>query len=246
VLASGSTSCHELSIWCVLRRIFHREPPFSCESLQAWRPAINYTAVTLLLCNVHRNTFAVLLPQICSHLSLSPSQAGMVQASNLLAYLLGQLPSGRLADKLSGTAVLILGLLVWSVATTVTGLPCMGQAGAAAAPIAATSLQWAVWLLMAARALMGLASAAAMPCVTAISAQQVPASSRGSAVSFVYSCFNLGECSAAEKAGAVAAGRSAAPLPAAVPAAASPGATCSATSNHHRLRHPAHAFMVLL
>lgn len=175
----------------MLHRVVHVGPSLACWCLQAWRPVINYTAVSLLLCNVHRNTFAVLLPQVCSQLCLSPSQAGTLQASNLLAYLLGQLPSGRLADKLSGTLVLILGLLLWSAATALTGIPCMIQT--AALPAAATSLQWAVCLLLAARALMGLASAAAMPCVTAISAHQVPASSRGSAVSFVYSCFNLGK-----------------------------------------------------
>jgi hypothetical protein len=34
---------------------------------------------SLLLCNIHRNTFSVLLPQISSSLSLSPSQAGAIQ-----------------------------------------------------------------------------------------------------------------------------------------------------------------------
>ena len=36
-------------------------------------------ARSLLLCNIHRNTFSVLLPQISSSLSLSPSQAGAIQ-----------------------------------------------------------------------------------------------------------------------------------------------------------------------
>ena len=34
---------------------------------------------SLLLCNIHRNTFSVLLPQISSSLSLIPSQAGAIQ-----------------------------------------------------------------------------------------------------------------------------------------------------------------------
>lgn len=71
--------------------------------LQTWQHVMDYTAAALLLCNVHRNTFSVLLPQISSQLALSPSQAGQIQAGNLLAYLLGQLPSGRLADTLGGT-----------------------------------------------------------------------------------------------------------------------------------------------
>eukprot|EP00878_Enallax_costatus_P045193 GHUV01054187.1.p1 GENE.GHUV01054187.1~~GHUV01054187.1.p1 ORF type:complete len:124 (+),score=22.03 GHUV01054187.1:95-466(+) len=64
---------------------------------------MDYTAAALLLCNVHRNTFSVLLPQISSALQLSPSQAGQIQAANLLAYLVGQLPAGTAADKLGGT-----------------------------------------------------------------------------------------------------------------------------------------------
>lgn len=36
---------------------------------------------SLLLCNIHRNTFSVLMPQISSSLSLSPSQAGAIQVT---------------------------------------------------------------------------------------------------------------------------------------------------------------------
>uniref|UniRef100_A0A383WD31 Major facilitator superfamily (MFS) profile domain-containing protein n=1 Tax=Tetradesmus obliquus TaxID=3088 RepID=A0A383WD31_TETOB len=166
--------------------------PHDSSTQPSWRPVINYTAVSLLLCNVHRNTFSVLLPQISAQLALSPSAAGAVQAGNLLAYLAGQLPSGRLADTLSGTRVLVVGLFLWSAATAATALPCLpGLAGATPAA-AASGAQLALLLLLGSRALMGLASAAAMPCVTSISAQLVPASERGSAVSFVYACFNAG------------------------------------------------------
>jgi MFS family permease len=92
-------------------------------------------------------------------------------------------------------SVLVAGLFLWSAATAATALPCLpglvsNQPAAAAA--AASGAQLALLLLLGARGLMGLASAAAMPCVTAISAQLVPASHRGSAVSFVYACFNAG------------------------------------------------------
>lgn len=61
------------------------------------------TAGALLLCNLHRSAFAVLLPDLCSQLGLRASQVGAVQAAMLAAYLAGQVPSGRLADKYSGT-----------------------------------------------------------------------------------------------------------------------------------------------
>lgn len=89
-------------------------------------------------------------------------------------------------------SVLVVGLFLWSAATAATALPCLtGLAGAVPAA-AASGAQLALLLLLGARGLMGLASAAAMPCVTSISAQLVPASERGSAVSFVYACFNAG------------------------------------------------------
>jgi predicted MFS family arabinose efflux permease len=49
-------------------------------------------------------------------------------------------------------------------------------------------------MLLVARGLMGLASAAAMLCVTATSAQMVPAAERASAVAGAYSAFNIGMC----------------------------------------------------
>jgi hypothetical protein len=95
------------NITCLLPRTApvanHHLPYIHPFAQPSWRPVMDYTAASLLLCNVHRNTFSVLLPQISAQLGLSPSAAGAVQAGNLLAYLLGQLPSGRLADTLSGT-----------------------------------------------------------------------------------------------------------------------------------------------
>jgi MFS family permease len=68
-----------------------------------WRQAVAVTAGCLLLCNLHRSTFAVLLPDLAAQLGLKASQAGAVQAVMLAAYLVGQVPAGRLADKYSGT-----------------------------------------------------------------------------------------------------------------------------------------------
>lgn len=98
-------------------------------------------------------------------------------------------------------SVLVAGLFLWSATTALTALPCLiGSSTAAAAAVAmpgslagVSGLQLGLAVLLAARAVMGLASAAAMPCVTAISAQLVPASDRGSSVSFVYACFNAGQ-----------------------------------------------------
>lgn len=153
---------------------------------------MKYTAASLLLCNIHRNTFSVLLPQISASLALSPSQAGAIQAATLFTYLLGQLPAGRLADQLSGTRVMVVGLFLWSAATALTGIPCIAASSSATATAAAAAASWVLPLLLLSRGLMGLASAAAMPCVTATSAQLVPPAERASAVASAYSAFNIG------------------------------------------------------
>lgn len=67
-----------------------------------WRTTIGVVSGALLLCNLHRSTFSVLLPVLLAEFSLSASQAGLIQSAMLVAYLLGQLPSGRLADRMGG------------------------------------------------------------------------------------------------------------------------------------------------
>jgi hypothetical protein len=64
--------------------------------------------------------------------------------------------------------------------------------GTRAALLPALCLPLPLLLLHASRGLMGLASAAAMPCVTATSAQLVPAAQRASAVAGAYAAFNIG------------------------------------------------------
>ena len=90
--------------------------------------------------------------------------------------------------------VMVVGLFLWSAATALTGVPCFATgAPATTAAAAAAAAGWVLPLLLVSRGLMGLASAAAMPCVTATSAQLVPAAERASAVAGAYSAFNIGE-----------------------------------------------------
>ncbi|KAF6257008.1 hypothetical protein COO60DRAFT_1526207 [Scenedesmus sp. NREL 46B-D3] len=84
------TICHML--FCILRLM---------QPVQ-WRQVVAVTAGCLLLCNLHRSTFAVLLPDLAAQLGLRASQAGAVQAAMLAAYLAGQVPAGRLADRHTG------------------------------------------------------------------------------------------------------------------------------------------------
>jgi MFS family permease len=67
-----------------------------------WRVVVGVAAGCLLLCNLHRSTFAVLLPDLAAALHLRPTHMGLVQSAMLATYLLGQLPAGRAADKQGG------------------------------------------------------------------------------------------------------------------------------------------------
>lgn len=140
-----------------------------------WRQVVLITAGALLLCNLHRATFSVLLPELSVQWGLTPSQAGTLQATMLAAYLAGQLPSGALADWHGGVRVLLAGLALWSAATAVAAC--------------ASSVEQ----LLASRVLMGLGSAAIMPCVAAMSVAWVPPGERSASTAFVWSMFNIGE-----------------------------------------------------
>uniref|UniRef100_A0A383VPL3 Major facilitator superfamily (MFS) profile domain-containing protein n=1 Tax=Tetradesmus obliquus TaxID=3088 RepID=A0A383VPL3_TETOB len=156
------------------------------DAVPPWRQVVAVTAGCLLLCNLHRSTFAVLLPDLATQLGLRASQAGAVQAAMLAAYLAGQVPAGRLADKYSGTRVLLWGLCLWSLATALTA------AAGLAVGTSSSSSWWPLAVIILSRVLLGLASACAMPCVAAMAVQWVPAAERASAISFTYANFNLG------------------------------------------------------
>jgi hypothetical protein len=67
-----------------------------------WQRVLVITAGCLLLCNFHRSTFSVLLPELVTQLQLSPTQTGMVNASLLSTYLIGQIPAGRRVTAICG------------------------------------------------------------------------------------------------------------------------------------------------
>ncbi|GFR46272.1 hypothetical protein Agub_g7826, partial [Astrephomene gubernaculifera] len=105
-------------------------------------------------------------------------------------YLAGQIPAGRLADRMGGERVLLTGLALWSLATAAT-------AAAAVAPTTATTsfpvqCSPALLLLLAARVGMGLFSSVIMPAVSAASAQWVPAERKAATLAMIYAFFNMG------------------------------------------------------
>lgn len=156
--------------------------------LPPWRKVVAVTAGCLLLFSLHRNTFSVLLPDLCQQLGLRASQAGAVQAAMLTAYLVGQVPAGRLADKFGGTRVLLCGLALWSTATALTAAAGHGVT----VTTSGSSSIWPLAIILVSRVMLGLASACAMPCVTATAVEWVPTTERASMISFVYANSSIG------------------------------------------------------
>ncbi|MEW5299788.1 MAG: hypothetical protein WDW36_002766 [Sanguina aurantia] len=145
-----------------------------------WQVVSGVCAIAMLLCSMHRNTFTMLLPLMAEGCSFTLQQQGNLHAAMLVGYLAGQLPAGQLADRFGGDRVLMVGLLLWSLATAATGL-------ASSVP---ASMSFAV--AAAARLSMGFFSAAAMPAVSAMASRWVPQSSKASTIAVIYACFNLG------------------------------------------------------
>ncbi|KAF5832833.1 major facilitator superfamily domain-containing protein [Dunaliella salina] len=144
------------------------------EKKSSWKPIVAITAVAMLTCNLHRSVFTMLLPDISAHHLLTLKDVGVMNSAMLGGYLAGQIPAGFLSDMLGGERVLLVGLLLWSLATASTGL-MPTRAG-----------------LIASRIAMGLFSACAMPATSAMAARWVPPQVKASTLATVYMLFNMG------------------------------------------------------
>jgi len=84
------------------------------------------TAALVVLCQfVHWFTYAAIplfLPLILKDLQINFTQAGMLSAAGTLAYALGQIPAGYLADRYGPRRPFFFGLLGWSVLSVAFGL----------------------------------------------------------------------------------------------------------------------------
>lgn len=115
--------------------------------------------VTLFLIGTDLFVISPLLPTITTDLGVSAAAGGFTVTVFSLAYLLGGPSFGALADRTSHRAVLVAALVVFAAANLATGFaPTLG-------------------LLLAARAVAGLAAAGITPSVYALISATAPASS---------------------------------------------------------------------
>ncbi|HVN99985.1 MAG TPA: MFS transporter [Steroidobacteraceae bacterium] len=120
-------------------------------------------AAALCINYIDRGSLSTLAPMIMDELHLSPEQFGYLSSAFFSAYVLAMMPAGWLAERFGARRVLTAGVLVWSMATLLTGF--------------ANGLA----MLFALRLLLGLGESVAFPSVSKILAVVVPESGRGRA-----------------------------------------------------------------
>ncbi|MFC1473906.1 MFS transporter [Rhodococcus qingshengii] len=123
---------------------------------------------------IDRLVLTIVLPQIGQEFGLSNAQKGLLVSAFFLTYTLAQIPGGLVTDKLGGRRVAAAATLTWSVFTAFTGLV------------------HSYGLLLAVRALFGLAQAPFPAAATRILAERTKPSQRMSAQGVVASSGGFG------------------------------------------------------
>jgi MFS family permease len=113
-------------------------------------------AAALLINYVDRGNLATAAPLIQDELHLSATQLGLLLSAFFWTYATAMTPAGWLAERYGAPRVLTAGVVIWSLATLLTGF--------------ATGL---VSLLLL-RLMLGLGESAAFPCASKIIASSVP------------------------------------------------------------------------
>ncbi|GAA5166060.1 MFS transporter [Amycolatopsis dongchuanensis] len=86
------------------------------------RTTVALLAGVYIIDYIDRVMIAIALPLIGAEFGLSHTGQGLVVSAFAIAYLLGQLPGGLLADRAGARPLLVVSLLAWSVFTAATGL----------------------------------------------------------------------------------------------------------------------------
>lgn len=128
-----------------------------------WWPLIGLLAVALLINFADRGSLATAAPLITSEFSLSNTSFGFLIAGFFMTYVPAQLISGWMAHRFQTSKVLSAGLVVWALATALTGI---------------ANGFWALFLL---RLLLGLGESVAIPCASKLIAEHVPHNQLGKA-----------------------------------------------------------------
>ncbi|KAJ8648278.1 hypothetical protein MRB53_001301 [Persea americana] len=133
-------------------------------------------AIAMCLCNADRVVMSVAIVPLADRYGWSSSFLGIVQSSFLWGYTFSSILGGVLADRYGGKRVMAWGVAVWSLATLLTPWAADHSTG----------------MLLAARALFGLAEGVALPSMNTLLSRWFPSHERASAVGISMAGFHLG------------------------------------------------------
>uniref|UniRef100_A0A0D6R8C5 Major facilitator superfamily (MFS) profile domain-containing protein n=1 Tax=Araucaria cunninghamii TaxID=56994 RepID=A0A0D6R8C5_ARACU len=137
---------------------------------------VGMIAMMMAICNANRVVMSVAIVPLAGTHGWSSSFSGIVQSSFLWGYFFSAIPGGALADRYGGKIILAWGVAIWSLASLLT--------------------PWAsghsVGMLLAIRALFGLAEGVALPCMNIILSRWFPNTERATAVGLSMAGFHLG------------------------------------------------------
>jgi len=117
---------------------------------------VGLLAISVLINYIDRGNLSIAAPLLKEELHVSASQLGILFAAFFWTYTVLMPVSGWLVDRFNVNWVLAVGFVVWSLATTVTGLA------------------QGFYMLMACRVVLGAGESVAFPCYAKILAQHVP------------------------------------------------------------------------
>ncbi|PIA54414.1 hypothetical protein AQUCO_00900754v1 [Aquilegia coerulea] len=137
---------------------------------------VGLLALVMALCNADRVVMSVAIVPLAAKHGWSSSFLGIVQSSFLWGYLVSSVFAGALTDKYGGKKAMAWGVAIWSLATILT-------------PFAA---ERSTPLLLAVRALFGLAEGVALPSMNTLLSRWFPNQERASAVGISMAGFHLG------------------------------------------------------
>ncbi len=135
-------------------------------------------AVSVFISYVDRGNLSIAAPLLQNEIHLTAARMGVLLSSFFWTYMLCQIPAGWLIDRFDVSWILGLGFLLWSSATTATGL----LHGFAA--------------LLAIRLVLGMAEAVAYPSYGKLLARHVPEHHRGFANALLASGQAMGPAAA--------------------------------------------------
>jgi MFS transporter, ACS family, D-galactonate transporter len=131
-------------------------------------------AVSILINYIDRGNLSIAAPLLKEELHVSASQLGILIAAFFWTYTVLMPASGWMVDRFNVNWVLAAGFLVWSLATTATGLV------------------HGFYMLMVCRVILGAGESVAFPSYGKILAQQVPQQHRGLANAMIIAGMSSG------------------------------------------------------